>query len=452
MTQHSLGWAGIVRLGLVQTALGAIVVLTTSTMNRVMVVELALPATLPGLLVGLHCAVQILRPRLGFGSDVGGRRTPWIVGGMAVLAAGAVLAALSIAWMGSHLAPAIALAFLAFAMIGAGVGAAGTSLLVLLAKRVDPVRRAAAATTVWVMMIAGFIVTAALAGRALDPYSPAQLVVVTAAVALVALAVTLLAVWRMEAPPMAGAVPVRLAADAARTPPRFAEALRQVWGEARARQFAVFVFVSMLAFSMQDLIVEPFAGTVFGYTPGESTRLAGVQNGGVLAGMLLAALACSGPRGMRCGTLRDWTLIGCAASAVALTSMAAAALAGPGWPLRATIFALGVANGAYAVAAIGSMMGLVGAGTAQREGVRMGLWGAAQAIAFGLGGLLGTLASDLARWLLGAPQPAYAAVFLLEALLFVWATWLAARLGGAPAASAAAQSTPPMRVLPADSR
>ena len=67
-----------------QTALGSIVVLTTSTLNRVMVVELALPAMLPGALVGLHYAIQALRPRWGYGSDVGGRRTPWIIGGMAM--------------------------------------------------------------------------------------------------------------------------------------------------------------------------------------------------------------------------------------------------------------------------------------------------------------------------------------------------------------------------------
>ena len=72
----------MLRLGLVQTALGAVVVLTTSTLNRVMVVELALPALLPGLLVALHYAVQITRPRMGHGSDTGGRRTPWIVGGL----------------------------------------------------------------------------------------------------------------------------------------------------------------------------------------------------------------------------------------------------------------------------------------------------------------------------------------------------------------------------------
>ena len=76
------------RLGLVQASLGSIVVLTTSTLNRVMVVELALPAIVPGVLVALHYAVQVLRPRLGYGSDLGGRRTPWIVGGMVALALG----------------------------------------------------------------------------------------------------------------------------------------------------------------------------------------------------------------------------------------------------------------------------------------------------------------------------------------------------------------------------
>ena len=92
-----MGWGGIVRLGLVQTSLGAIVVLMTSTINRVMVVELALPALVPGLLVASHYAVQILRPAWGYGSDVGGRRTPWIVGGMAALAIGAVGAAVGTA-------------------------------------------------------------------------------------------------------------------------------------------------------------------------------------------------------------------------------------------------------------------------------------------------------------------------------------------------------------------
>jgi BCD family chlorophyll transporter-like MFS transporter len=136
MSATGLGWLAIVRLGLVQTCLGAIIVLTTSTLNRIMVVELALPAMLPGFLVALHHAVQMLRPRFGHGSDVGGRTTGWIVGGMLVLAAGGVTASLGTAVAATHLAAGIAVCLLGFLAIGLGAGAAGTSLLVTLAKHV----------------------------------------------------------------------------------------------------------------------------------------------------------------------------------------------------------------------------------------------------------------------------------------------------------------------------
>src|SRR6185437_15300442 len=135
MSAPVLSWLSIVRLGLVQTGLGAIVVLTTSTLNRVMVVELAMPAILPGALVAIHYVLQVFRPAWGYGSDLGARRTPWIVGGMAVLATGGLLASAATAWMTTNPLFGIVLGVVAFCLIGAGVGAAGTSLLVLLAQR-----------------------------------------------------------------------------------------------------------------------------------------------------------------------------------------------------------------------------------------------------------------------------------------------------------------------------
>ena len=420
-----LGWSGIFRLGLVQAMLGAVVVLTTSTLNRVMVVELALPALLPGLLVALHYAVQMTRPRMGYGSDRGQRRTPWILGGMAVLASGGLGAALAVAWMGTERWAGMALAVLSFSLVGLGVSAAGTSLLVLLAKRVAEEHRAAAATTVWVMMIVGFAVTAGLAGRFLDPYTPQRLVAVSAAVSLIAMLVAMLALRGLE-----GRTQAAPAAPTGTVRPDFRAALREVWRDADARRFTVFVFVSMLAYSTQDLILEPFAGALFGFTPGESTQLAGVQHGGTLAGMLLAALAGRRVAGAALGSLRAWTIGGCLASALALLGLVQAGLWAPHWPLRANVFLLGLSNGAFSIAAIGSMMSLAGAGRGGREGTRMGLWGAAQAIGFALGGLFGAAASDLARGLLGAPAPAYASVFLLEALMFVAAAVLAARIAG----------------------
>ena len=413
----TFGWRAVARLGLVQAAIGAVVVLTTSTLNRVMVVELALPALVPGLLVALHYAVQLMRPRLGHGSDQGARRTPWIVGGMALLALGGTLAALATVWMADERGSGLALAVFAFVLIGLGVAAAGTSLLVLLAQRVPPQRRAGAATLVWLMMILGFALTAGAAGQLLDPYSPQRLLAVCAGVCAFAFLLTLAATWRLES----RTSPARGPAPTPRVP--FAVALRQVWQDDEARRFTAFVFVSMLAFSAQDLILEPFAGTVLGFTPGASTSLSGVQHGGVFVGMLLAALA--GRR--RFGSLRAWTVGGCVASALALAGIAVAAIVGPSWPFRANVFLLGLANGAFSIAAIGSMMRLAGEGPQARAGMRMGLWGAAQAIAFGFGGFAGAAASDLARRLLGAPGPAYGSVFALEALLFIAAAMLAVR-------------------------
>jgi len=429
-----LSWISIVRLGLVQAALGAIVVLVTSTLNRVMVVELSLPAILPGMLVALHYGVQVLRPRLGFGSDMGGRRTPWIIGGMGLLAAGGVAAAAATALMAGHRMLGIALAVPAYAAVGIGVGAAGTSLLVLMAKQVTPRRRAPAATILWLLMIFGIAISATMAGRLLEPFSIMRLVTVTAKIAGAAFILAVMAIWGIER--METQAPA-----AAQDGATFFAALREIWAESQARRFAIFVFVSMLAYSAQELILEPFAGAVYHMTPGQTAQLTGTQHGGVILGMLLVAISCglAGDRGGR--AMRTATIGGCAASAAALFAIAVGGLLAPAWPLRASVFILGAANGAFAVSAIGSMIGLASQGRGQREGVRMGLWGAAQALAFGAGGIFGTGASDVFRSVLGAPAPAYAAVFCLEACLFVIAARFAAGVFQGRASLATEKST-----------
>jgi MFS transporter, BCD family, chlorophyll transporter len=418
--QRHLSWPDIIRLGLVQTALGAIVVLTTSTINRVMVVELALPAMLPGALVAWHYTLQILRPRWGFGTDMGRRSTPWIIGGMALLAIGGFLASAATALMAEALWSGVMLAVIAFTLIGIGAGASGTSLLVLLARRVAPERRAPAATIVWLMMIAGFAVTAITAGKLLDPFSYGRLMAIAAGISIIAFAVACLAIAGVEGEA------AQAQTQAAKVP--FEEALAEVWLEPRARLFAVFIFVSMLAYAAQDLILEPFAGAIFAMTPGASTKLSGIQHGGVLAGMILAAL--TGPffgKG-RYGSPVAWTIFGCIASAAALTALAVGGSVGPGWPITANVFLLGVANGIYAGAAIASMMQFAASGAEGREGTRMGVWGAAQAVAFGIGGFAGTVAADAARYITGSALTAYASVFIGEAVLFLAAAVLAARV------------------------
>jgi BCD family chlorophyll transporter-like MFS transporter len=431
---ESLGWRGIVRLGFVQAALGAVVVLITSTLNRVMVVEYSLPAVLPGALVALHYAVQMIRPRFGYGSDRGGRRTPWILGGVALLAIGGGICAAATVRIAGSPALGLVLAVFGYALVGLGAGAAGTSLLVLMATQVEARRRAAAATIMWVLMIAGFAITATAAGHYLDPFSPGRLVMVTCTVGAIAMLVTIAALWNLEKESAPGTPAAGY--ERARTQFSFRAALTQVWSEPQSRRFTVFVFLSMLAYSAQELILEPFSGLIFGYTLGESTRLSGLQHAAVLLGMIAVGLACSGTR--RLGSLRAWTAGGCIASALALLSLTIADLNGPGAPLRICIGVLGVANGVFAVAAIGSMMEFGSADGTGHAGVRMGLFGAAQAAAFALGGLFGTSIVDLIRHFSGSAALAFAVVFCLEAVLFI----AAARFAVAPRAPLRRSPTP----------
>jgi BCD family chlorophyll transporter-like MFS transporter len=218
--------------------LGGIVVLVTATMNRVMVVELALPAVLPGALVGL------------------------------------------------------------------GVSAAGTALLALLARR--------AAAIVWLMMFAGFALTATLAGHWLQPFSARRLLVVTAATVTAALLLTLLAVWGIE-----GAAAASTDDRAAR--PAFRLALAQVWAEQRARHFTLFIFISVLAYSAQELLLEPFAGRVFQLPPGVSAQLTGLQHGGSFAlGGLLGTGASDAARLLAAAPATAYALVFAIAAALFL--------------------------------------------------------------------------------------------------------------------------------------
>jgi BCD family chlorophyll transporter-like MFS transporter len=211
------------------------------------------------------------------------------------------------------------------------------------------------------------------------------------------------------------------------------EVLSEIWHEPLARTFTVFVFASMLAYSAQDLILEPYAGLVFGYTLGQSTSLAGVQHGGVLLGMILLGLVGTLIKDDRTRWLRGATVVGCIASGASLAALATAGALALPWALQPAVFALGFFNGVFAVSAIGLMMSFAGAGRKSREGVRMGVWGASQAIAFAIGGFLGAAALDIVRVFVADVSTAFMSVFSVEALLFLTAAGIAARLKCAPA-------------------
>lgn len=443
-TTAGLSWFSIVRLGLVQASLGAIVVLTNSTLNRVMIVELALAAVIPGLLVGLHYGVQISRPLWGHRSDIGNSRTSWILGGLALLAVSGTAAAATTFLFEISFAAGLAAAIIAYALIGVGIGASGTSLLALMATKTAPERRASAATITWMLMIAGIVVTSIVTGINLEPYSHLRLVTVTGLTGLAVLLLSAFAVVGIERKPT-------LAGNANRHKPgNFRSSVREVWRDPEARLLTVFIFLSMLAYSTQDLILEPFAGLLFAMSPGESTQLSGVQHGGVFVGMALVGITGALFSRRKPGLMKVFIVTGCLGSGLALAGLAVSASFAPAWPLEANIFLLGLMNGAFAVAAIGTMMVLASAGKTANEGMRMGVWGAAQAISFGLGGLAGTVALTLGRWATAQDGTAFAIVFSLEAVLFLMSAVIAMRIGAHPSNAATMPARPGPSVVAAE--
>jgi len=134
-------------------------------------------------------------------------------------------------------------------------------------------------------------------------------------------------------------------------------------------------------------------------------------------------------RGDKTALMKKCTALGCVASAAALIGLAAAGFAPAGtWPLPPTVFALGFANGIFAVSALGLMMSFAGASRKSGEGIRVGVWGAAQAGAFGIGGFAGATGLDLMRHVVASTPVAFATVFSIEGLCFLVASVIALRL------------------------
>ncbi len=401
----TLGWGGIARLCLCNMAIGGLAALPVNLFNRLMTVELSWPALLPGLLVALHYGVQMTRPYWGHRADAKGGRTPFILGGIAAVGLGLVLTAYGIAELTGT--AALMVWIVAYALIGLGIGAAGTSFLALLATAAPDDRKPAAATFAWLTLIMGAILASVGTGIALEPYSPDRLLSVVPVVALICLALAWIATAGVEA--RIGAVP-------APDEPNLRLALQATWADPAARAFTGFVFLSILAFYLSELVLEPFAGHVHGLPPEESTKLSGGKDGASLLGMLAAGALSQ----FRIGSLRVWAMVGCLVSAVGLIGL------GMGLDLLAFTVVLGLGNGLFVVGAIGSMMRLA----SERRGAagtRMGVFGAAQAVAAGLAGLLATGILDIARLALPT-HTAYATVFGLEAILFLAAALVAGRL------------------------
>ena len=409
-------WFSIFRLGIVQLCIGSIVVLPLSTFNRLMVVELALPALLPGFLIALHYGVQITRPSWGYISDQEKDRTKWIKRGMIILGLGGIIAAFSITIFTYSFAVGILTSILAYSLIGLGVGASGTPLLAMLAAHTRNNQKAAAASITFLMMIFGLAFTAIIVGGLLDPYSNEKLIAIVTSIAILANIFTYVSIFGIEK---------KLSTKyqiAHKKEPGMEISLifgiKQIWNEPEARLFTFFVFLSMTAFFMQEVILEPFAGKIFKLTPGESTALSGMKDGGSILGIIFVILCIST---FKIGSEKFWLIAGCLVSAASLflISILGVNLADQAL-LKIAVLTLGIANGVFTAGILGTMMKLASEGsTADREGTRMGLWGASQAYAAGIAALISTSLVDTFSSFINQPAMSYGMVFSIQGMLFI---------------------------------
>ncbi len=429
-----MNWFSILRLGLVQLCIGSSVVIPLSTLNRLMKVELALPATIAGFLIALHYAVQLTRVNWGYLSDKTQNRSQWIIFGMLILGIGGVLASASIPLIESNFAYGIMLALFSYTLIGFGVGAAGTPLLALLASYSSKSQKGFAASITFLMMILGLAITGITAGIILDPYSHQKLIKITASLAIITNILSFLSLKNLEKL-------LRNNADA-RTPNAinydvpFLQGIKKVWMEREARLFTIFIFISMGAFSMQDPILEPFAGEVFGFAVGESTKLDGFHKIGTLIGIILIILCLSKFRigfgslsffkNERLGSEKFWLITGCLFSALSLIIISVLGLTyrDPGI-LNSVVFLFGISNGVFTAGILGTMLHLASRGSGDNNtGTRMGIWGAAQAYATMIAVFVSTVLVDILGLMMNSLPSVYGIVFLTAASFFIAAAFL----------------------------
>jgi MFS transporter, BCD family, chlorophyll transporter len=413
----------LLRLALFQVSVGMALVLLNGTLNRVMIVELAVPAWLVSLMVGLPLVFAPLRALIGHRSDthrsaLGWRRVPYIwfgtllqFGGLAIMPF--ALLVLSGDTHGS-LAWGQAGAALAFLLVGAGLHTTQTAGLALATDLAPAHARPRVVALLYVMLMAGMLVSALAFSALLADFSQMRLIQVIQGAAVVTMLLNLVALWKQE-PRRAGGT------EALHAPaPTFGEAWARFSSGGRASRLLVVVGLGTAAFSMQDILLEPYGGQILGMPVSATTLLTALTMGGALVALALAWRWLQ--RGGDPGRL---AAMGALAGIVAFACVIFAD------PLRSTaLFRVGAAligfgGGLFSVATLTAAMELQSNG---ESGLALGAWGAVQATAAGvaiaLGGALRDIVSGLAsQGLLGpglaSPSVGYSFVYHLEiGLLF----------------------------------
>lgn len=394
-----------IRLGLLHVAVAMTFVLINSVLNRIMIHDLGILASVVAVLVVLPYILSPAQVWIGQYSDThpifGYRRTPYIALGTLLALTGAALAPHAALALAHDPSVGVPLALLLFGMWGVGYNLAVVAYLSLASDMSTEQQRSRTVAIMWFMMITSVIVTAIVVGRALEPYSEERLFTVFLETAGIALLLALAGLIGLEPRREPIAVQQSRAGQMA--------AIRAVLDNPQARIFFVYLIMMLAAILGQDVLLEPFGAQAFGMNVKETTQLTAMWGGATLAALLLYGALLSRWIGKKRGAMIGGSIAATGFLLIALSGMTAMeAMFFPG------IVLLGFGTGIATTTNLALMLDMT---TAEQVGLFIGAWGVADALARGVGTLLGGVMRDVIAHMSGSTVSGYVSVFLIEALL-----------------------------------
>jgi MFS transporter, BCD family, chlorophyll transporter len=368
----------LLRLSLFQVSVGMAMVLLTGTLNRVMIVELGVSASLVGLMVSLPLLFAPFRALIGYKSDthrsvLGWRRVPYIwfgtmlqFGGFAIMPFALILLSGDTngpEWIGQVGAA------LAFLLVGAGIHTTQTAGLALANDLAPAHVRPRVVALLYVTLLVGMVVSAAIFGKLLQDFSQMHLIQVIQGVAVVSVVLNCIALWKQE--PRNPALTSR---DQSHLP--FTEAFSLFLNSGRTLRLLVALALGTAGFTMQDILLEPFGGQIFGLGVGQTTWLTALLAFGTLCGFALSAQLLT-----RGGDPARVASMGAMIGIIAFVGIIFAPVAQSVGLFRISTMVIGFGGGLFAVGMLTAAMELA---STTASGLALGAWGAVQATAAGL--------------------------------------------------------------------
>lgn len=381
----------LLRLSLFQISVGMAVVLLNGTLNRVMIVELAVPAWLVSIMVALPLLFAPFRALIGHRSDthrslLGWRRVPYIWMGTLLQFGGlAIMPFALIVLSGDSNGPAYVGhvgAGLAFLLVGVGLHTTQTAGLALATDLAPPGLRPRVVALLYVMLMAGMVFASLVFGAVLAEFSQIRLIQVIQGAGLATMLLNIAALWKQEARD-------RALTDPQRTREDFRLAWRRFVAQPRASRFLIAVGLGTAAFSMQDILLEPYGGEILHMAVGSTTMLTAILAAGTLAGFALAA--------RQLGRGGDPFRIASLGAVVGLAAFPSVMIAAPANSLPLFLVGtalIGLGGGLFSVSTLTAAMAREGS---DGNGLALGAWGAVQASAAGLAVAAGGILRDAAN-------------------------------------------------------